>query len=437
MEFYIRPPGGTVALYNMEKCVSQRFEVLKLLNYNRNTDNVAFDCLIEGTALDKVGHHTLRLMSLSCLDFRDFFIEGETRFFLKRINAITENEILGAIQRIKKHIVDGLKFYAKSPKMLKILSVIDDALTQLQADALLHAFSTNHREDCMEFAVHLPFTACLQLVRKRLVELTGGVVEVPCGGWRTQLLPTLFEAQLTVACSSAAERGCLQSVLSDERLKGILQKLSAWFQNRSVGLKQNILEANKVDAHAHLFPPCQMHLYKTLCERHRLSHEPRRTLSLFLKDIGMPLEHAVSFWKREYSQKATAACSCQHSWQKDMRKLVYSIRHMYGLEGSRKNYRAQSCKVIQDQTITASNEGGCPFVHFDYDRLRSCLSQKVTTDPQLLGEIMSLSREFPTIACIKHLMASHLGNGVQSPHFTTPVQYYTCAVKALKSNTVQ
>ncbi|XP_049829818.1 uncharacterized protein LOC126268225 isoform X2 [Schistocerca gregaria] len=374
-----------------------------------------------------------RLMSLSCLEFRDFFIEGETRFFLKRINTITENEAIGAIRRIRKHIADGLKFYAKSQKMLEILSVIDNTLTQLQTDTLLHAFSTNHREDCMEFAVHLPFTACLQLVRKRLVELSEGVARVPCGGWRRQLLPTLFATQLRAACSSAAERGCLQSVLSDERLKGILQKLSAWFQNRSVGLKQNILRANNVDAHAHLFPPCQMHLYKTLRERHRLSHEPRRTLSLFLKDIGMPIEHAVSFWKREYSQKATAACSCQHSWQKDMRKLVYSIRHMYGLEGSRINYRAQSCKVIQDHTITANGEGGCPFVHFDHDRLRSCLSQKVTLNPQVLEEILSLSSEFPTVACIKHLTVSHLGNSVLSPHFTSPVQYYGCALKALKS----
>ncbi|XP_049829821.1 uncharacterized protein LOC126268225 isoform X5 [Schistocerca gregaria] len=343
MEFYIRPPGGTVALYNMEKCIFQRFELLKLLNYNKSTDNVAFDCLIEGTALDKVGHHTLRLMSLSCLEFRDFFIEGETRFFLKRINTITENEAIGAIRRIRKHIADGLKFYAKSQKMLEILSVIDNTLTQLQTDTLLHAFSTNHREDCMEFAVHLPFTACLQLVRKRLVELSEGVARVPCGGWRRQLLPTLFATQLRAACSSAAERGCLQSVLSDERLKGILQKLSAWFQNRSVGLKQNILRANNVDAHAHLFPPCQ------------------------------------------------------------------------------------------DHTITANGEGGCPFVHFDHDRLRSCLSQKVTLNPQVLEEILSLSSEFPTVACIKHLTVSHLGNSVLSPHFTSPVQYYGCALKALKS----
>jgi DNA primase large subunit len=66
----------------------------------------------------------------------------------------------------------------------------------------------------------------------------------------------------------------------------------------------------------------------------------------------MPLNEALAFWRKELSMPAchkhgTKHAGCTHSWQTDERKFTYSVRHLYGLEGARKNYAAPSCATIQ------------------------------------------------------------------------------------------
>lgn len=53
------------------------------------------------------------------------------------------------------------------------------------------------------------------------------------------------------------------------------------------------------------------------------------------------------FWRQEYSKLPSKQDGCHHSWQTDEGKYTYSIRHLYGLEGSRTNYRGHSCTTLQ------------------------------------------------------------------------------------------
>lgn len=114
-----------------------------------------------------------------------------------------------------------------------------------------------------------------------------------------------------------------------------------------------MMTAKDVDSQHTYFPPCMAHLYRKLRSRHRLTHEARRQLTLFLKGVGMPVEEALNFWRTEYSQPISKCGSgCTHSWQKDARRYGYSIRHMYGLEGGRYTYVVSSCRVIQVRSVT-------------------------------------------------------------------------------------
>ena len=70
-------------------------------------------------------------------------------------------------------------------------------------------------------------------------------------------------------------------------------------------------------------------------------------LTLFLKDLGLPVHQAVALWQQEYSLPSKAGSSCNHSWQSDGRRYTYSIRHLYGLEGARRNYRSYCCDTLQ------------------------------------------------------------------------------------------
>ena len=88
------------------------------------------------------------------------------------------------------------------------------------------------------------------------------------------------------------------------------------------------------------------HLHMMLREKHRLSHHARFYYSLFLKECGMKMDDAIVYWRQEYSKPHTCQSGCTHSWQTDERKFLYSIRHLYGLEGGRKNYKTPNCKMI-------------------------------------------------------------------------------------------
>ena len=57
------------------------------------------------------------------------------------------------------------------------------------------------------------------------------------------------------------------------------------------------------------------------------------------------------FWKKEYSHSPTNNNGCCHNWAENEKRYTYNIRHLYGLEGSRINYRGHSCKALQVYAI--------------------------------------------------------------------------------------
>ena len=45
------------------------------------------------------------------------------------------------------------------------------------------------------------------------------------------------------------------------------------------------------------------HLHESLRKDHHLRHYGRLQYGLFLKSIGLPLEEALSFWRKEFTKK--------------------------------------------------------------------------------------------------------------------------------------
>lgn len=194
------------------------------------------------------------------------------------------------------------------------------------------------------------------MVQNREVELSNGYAVVFCSQWREVLL-SLFQTFIeSEACDAEFS---MESVLTDPRLIYLNRKLQ--FRLLREGVSCGQLSAANLDVESLKFPPCMRNLHTELRRKHRLSHFARFYYSLFLKECGMKLEDAVDYWKNEYSKPQLNASICSHKWQKDAKKFTYSIRHMYGLEGSRKNYRAPNCSAICVSFI--DNRKGPSIIH--------------------------------------------------------------------------
>jgi len=131
------------------------------------------------------------------------------------------------------------------------------------------------------------------------------------------------------------------------------------------------------------FPPCSRLLYDRFMSSGYLAHGERVQLALFLKGIGMPLEEQLKFWYR-------AVDNIGLSWDEFMKKGGYYIRHIYGLEGSKKDYNPPKCETIISKYY-------CPFCRMNVSELREVLERAYGDIPSdVWDEIREhcLSREY-------------------------------------------
>mmetsp|Transcript_7948 Transcript_7948/g.13341 ORF Transcript_7948/g.13341 Transcript_7948/m.13341 type:complete len:114 (+) Transcript_7948:974-1315(+) len=106
------------------------------------------------------------------------------------------------------------------------------------------------------------------------------------------------------------------------------------------------------------FPPCMKALMIQLKNHHHLKHFGRLQLGLFLKGLGFTVDEALQFWRSEFTKKIDG--------EKFERNYAYNIRHMYGQEGKRNDYKPWSCiKVLSQQPPGQGEYHGCPFKTFN------------------------------------------------------------------------
>lgn len=101
--------------------------------------------------------------------------------------------------------------------------------------------------------------------------------------------------------------------------------------------------------------------------KHHLKHFGRLQLGLFLKGVGLTVDEAYTFWRQEFTKKMDA--------DKFDKSYGYNIRHMYGQEGKKADYKAWSCQKVIGQTTPGVDEfHGCPFKTYSEDNLKQLLS---------------------------------------------------------------
>ncbi|XP_008210880.1 DNA primase large subunit [Nasonia vitripennis] len=411
--FYIQPPKGLVTLHTLEEIVFSRVEYLNALDNEKDeVFNGKFEYLLEGSPHDYVGHFTLRLITSKSNESFSQWLSKEILLLKKRLSLIHPRQLFRLLKTIRRHV--RRRENCKNP--------VDDILIEISSfyltpKAFKHIISKHHSKNCTKYYHKIDFVLIPDLVEERSVELYRGFATVYCSQWK-DLLQSLFQTFIVLEMKN--QSALMHHLLADPRLDTIHRKLFHGSYTKSYSSGK--ITALNIDNEAFNFPPCMYHLHLELRRKHRLSHYARFYYTLFLKECGMNLEDALIYWKNEYSKPHSCTSLCVHDWQTDAKKFTYSIRHMYGLEGGRKNYKTPNCRGICEQVPGSNYEGGCPFSNFDTDSLRYLLQKSINGSE--LDQIMAVApKQKPQDTCANFFKLKS-ATCVSDITITKPVQYY-------------
>ena len=256
----------------------------------------------------------------------------------------------------------------------------------------------------------IPFTQALDLIATRQCFVSNGYAYVPL----SKIISTMvakFRATLSkslvLACASFDQ--VLTSSAEASRLSPLLQTMNAQSthtnNNSQVNYQEEELNAATVDDYVKNMPLCMSQLHTGLTREHKLKHFGRLQYILFLKGAGMSLEESMTFFQTHFTKLVSTDV-----FQK---QYAYTIRHLYGKEGQRRDKRPYNCtKIIFEQPPQAGQVHGCPYKHYDADNL-SALLHKLQI-PQA-NDILQLKKQKQhQLACVKHFQVTH-------PNATTDV----------------
>lgn len=395
---------GNISLHLLEECFMQRWQYFQ--GSNKETNKLFCQYIIEGSAYDNIGHFMLTFLSKFSKDKNliNIVTQTEETLFFKRIQCASPTDLRILCKHVLKVTNDS---HPEVPPYFDILGKLCNKM--VIKHIAQHVSEESHDVECNTYSIDSHFKMCLPLVATRQVELHNGIATIPCGKWK-MFFKTLFHIHLTYRNDNTK---LTDSNDIDPRWRELIFKLTQTICNKS-NVSKTALKYTEIDEKSKIFPPCMKNLHSSLRNKHRLSHNERFRYSLFLKDVGMPMQQSLYFWQREYSKPCHQKSACTHEWDKDSSKYIYGIRHLYGLEGSRKNYCMVGCTTIQSR---ASNEGGCPFKHFDEKILKKHIDLNVVTGQNWCDILHSVKLKKPTEACnlYKNAIISHIKNNCKSP----------------------
>ncbi|KAJ8142079.1 hypothetical protein OXX79_003326 [Metschnikowia pulcherrima] len=385
---------------------------------------------------DHYSHYTLRLVFCRTEELRKKFAKNEATLFKIRYGMLQPSEqqefvALNASklawEKISKEEKLGLadKLYAASGPTIRSALAINnagDATFNITPEQLKQHIRDN------ESFIKLPFEKVPQLVASRQVFLSRGFAYIP-STLQISLLAGVFHDQLSSALLKTLR--ALPRLEEDDRLLPLLNNLSRNFASVQY---ENFGEANASDINAASistpqinkhYPLCASHLQKNMKLNSHLKYDGRQQFGLFLKGIGLDVDEALKFWSNEFTKSGKMSID---SFNKEYR---YNIRHIYGLEGSRVNYKPYDCNTILSKKRPQRGEyHGCPYRDLPVDSLVTNLNDMGIRDPhEINGIVEDVNKNDFTVACTKvfeitHKQQMERSSKPENLHITHPNLYF-------------
>ncbi|KAI4291944.1 DNA primase large subunit [Pancytospora philotis] len=368
LSFYTALPTEQLNYEEFKEYAQARLKLLR-----RVENNIKDTHTIRTMEEDLVGHACLKLICCQSRWAAIWFVNMETQLFRLRLD---------------KNAAEMKRFFAEKfwPHVRADEGrpgVVDGGAAY--DPAYLHSARFIH-----DTRVH--FSQCSDLLPRRIYALERGFFEFNDDVMRSWLICE-FRRYTSARVNALYEQLVL---VPDDRL----ERLAGDFFSRGTAEGATDKEVLAKDKH---FPLCMQGLLEKLRAQKRLKYNDRQALCLFLKDIGLPLDSTIHFFRTHFNVPL----------EQFNKEYLYSIRHNYGLEGKRANYSSFSCAKLMGLASDPSSFG-CPFVkNAEYVRSH--------TDIEDLGG--------DAHACCSKTGAKSAGHDLDGP-FATPAEYFRLCEKA-------
>ncbi|PKI85136.1 hypothetical protein MVES_001036 [Malassezia vespertilionis] len=354
--------------------------------------------LLKERVKDHVSHFVLRLAFSRTEELRRRFLLVESSLFRWKLET--------------EHLAEREAFLRTQDFGWQVVSAEEQ---QRHREQLLAVHPRLAPTFAAESFLQVPWYRVPELVERRKVFVHRGTAWIPSKE-QGSLIIAEFHAQLQAQLESTAR--ALPRLDEDDRLMPVLEHLSMGsmvaassdytnaalvsVDGSSVTISAEMVE-HLIRKHA---PICMRHLQETLTQTHHLRHYGRLQYNLFLKELGLPVEEALLFWRRSFSSMTDDKFTKEHR---------YNIRHGYGLEGRRLNYPAKSCaRIITQDQPGPQDTHGCPFRHFSPANLSAALGTYYQVSPDDQAEIVQAAKQgHYQIACSRLFEITHAKEGVK------------------------
>lgn len=385
-------------------------ERIKLLMPLHASNTIEPELLLEERRKDHYSHFILRLAFCRSEELRKKFVNSETFLFKLRysqLSKVEKHQFISKLDFVWDEVSDQEKEDLKSKLIPTHFNDIAICLKQGTLGLSGYISGKIVNEDvvweCLknEKLNKLPWNEVPDLVSQRKVLIYKGFAYVP-EFLQMNLLANEFSKFLEEQLLSTLK--LLPGLDEDERLIPILDNLSkGYISSEFQGYEDSFegetdVHANNVKQFEKYFPACAHRLMDGLELNHHLRYTGRQQFTLFLKGIGLGPTEALKFWQQMFTSGPGAM-----TIDKFNKEYKYNIRHSYGLEGGRVNYKPWNCSLIMSKPKPNKQEyHGCPYRDLQTDNLTSLLKRMGLKDDGNLQKVIELSeqREYQ-LACTK------------------------------------
>ena len=385
------PPDLDIEIEEWKRLAWDRVQLLEQLPHNRSRvvrdhfppkDDDTLSKLYKDYRL---GAYLLRLVAATNRRLEAWLIESEGDLFEYLYSDRTSKDQKRAIFRGVFHPENVMEYEEFKYKM-------DEQQNENLAE-LYAQFHSTRGGSLRDFLICVHFTQIPWMVSNRRGYLRKGWVVSNESSFRGSLKKA-FERQLQAEIEKTQDLlGVNENI--DQAVQEIEENLAKHTQIRSqfAGME---FEGQDLHSYPIIFPPCMGYLFSDFDKTGRLIHSHRLQLGFFLKKIGMSVDEQLHYWYEKSVDNLNV------SFSDFLRTAGYQVRHLYGLEGGKKDYEVPKCSTIATSYF-------CPFVHLAPNILTPFLRNNYLTEKKSLvlsekqlEDIISLSAINPTAACTQY-----------------------------------